>query len=84
MKITDIFSWLLAQEISLEELEQIFIEYYNGVYKGSYNVLLEIPKNVGKNIADCATELIEEGKNVAYIAKKENIIAIIGYKEYSY
>ena len=53
MKITDIFSWLPAQEISLEELEEIFIEYNNGVYKEDYKVLLKVPNNAGRNIVDC-------------------------------
>ncbi len=81
MKVTDIFSWLPAQEISLEELKEIFIEYNNGVYKRDYKVLLKVPNNVGRNIVDCTKELIEEGKNIAYLTKEKDIIAIIGYKE---
>ncbi len=81
MKVTDIFSWLPAQEISLEELEEIFIEYNNGVYKEDYKVLLKVPNNAGRNIVDCTKELIEEGKNIACLTKEKDIIAIIGYKE---
>lgn len=36
MKILDVFSWLPAKEISIEELEQIFIEHCNGTYEGEY------------------------------------------------
>ena len=32
MKVLDVFSWLPAKEISIEELEQIFIEHFNGAY----------------------------------------------------
>jgi hypothetical protein len=32
MKVLNIFSWLPAKEISLEKLEQIFVEYHGGIY----------------------------------------------------
>ena len=34
------FSWLPAKEISIEELEQMFIGHLNETYKGEYKVLL--------------------------------------------
>lgn len=80
MKITDMFSWLPAKEISIEELERIFIEHLNGTYEGEYKVLLEMPDNADKNILDSRTEMIEEGKSVACILKGEKIIAVVGYK----
>lgn len=80
MKITDMFSWLPAKEISIVELERIFIEHLNGTYEGEYKVLLEMPDNADKNIHDSRTEMIEEGKSVACILKGEKIIAVVGYK----
>lgn len=80
MKITDMFSWLPAKEISIEELERIFIEHLNGTYEGEYKVLLEMPDNADKNILDSRTEMIEEGKSVACILKGKKIIAVVGYK----
>ncbi len=74
MKITDIFSWLPAQEISLEELEEIFIEYNNGVYKEDYKVLLKVPNNAGRNIVDCTKELIEEGKILLALQKRRILL----------
>ena len=50
MKVLDVFSWLPAKEISIDELEQIFIEHLNGTYEGEYKVLLEMPDNADKNI----------------------------------
>ena len=50
MTVLDVFSWLPAKEISIEELEQIFIGHLNGTYKGEYKVLLEVPDNADKNI----------------------------------
>ena len=50
MKVLDIFSWLPAKEMSLEQLEQIFEEYYTGTYKGEYIISLKTPCNIGKDI----------------------------------
>ena len=81
MKVLDVFSWLPAKEISIEELEQIFIKHLNGTYEGEYKILLEIPDNVDKNILSSSAELIGERKAVAYILKDRNVIAVVGYKE---
>ena len=70
-----------AKEISIEELEQIFIKHLNGTYEGEYKVLLEIPDNADKNILSSSAELIGERKAVAYILKDGNVIAVVGYKE---
>lgn len=80
MKVLDVFSWLPAKEISIEELEQIFIEYLNGTYNGEYRVLLEMPDNADKNILNSRAVLAEEGKSAACILKGEKVIAVVGYK----
>ena len=81
MKVLDVFSWLPAKEISIDELAQIFTEHLNGAYEGEYKVLLEMPDNADKNILNSRAELIEEGKDVACILKDGNVIAVVGYKE---
>ena len=81
MKVLDVFSWLPAKEISIEELEQIFTGYLNGTYDGEYKVLPEMPDNADKNILNSRARLIEEGKNVACILKDGKVIAVVGYKE---
>ena len=81
MKVLDVFSWLPAKEISIEELEQIFIGHLNGTFEGEYKVLLEVPDNADKNILNSRASLIEEGKDVACILKGGNVIAVVGYKE---
>ena len=83
MTVLDVFSWLPAKEISIEELEQIFIKHLNGTYEGEYKVLLEIPDNADKNILSSSAELIGEGKGVAYILKDGNVIAVVGYNNFS-
>ena len=81
MKVLDVFSWLPAKEISIDELKQIFIKHLNGTYEGAYKVLLEMPDNADKNILNSRAELIEEGKDVACTLKGGNVIAVVGYKE---
>ena len=81
MTVLDVFSWLPAKEISIEKLEQIFINHLNGTYEGKYKVLLEIPDNADKNILSSSAELIGEGKAVACILKDGNVIAVVGYME---
>ena len=81
MIVLDVFSWLPAKEISIDELKKIFIKHLNGTYEGTYKVLLEMPDNADKNILNSRAELIEEGKDVACILKGGNVIAVVGYKE---
>lgn len=81
MKVMDIFSWLPAKEMSLEQLKQLFEEYFNGTYKEEYLISLETPCNLTNDILHCRAELMEEEKKVGYILKDDNIIALIGYKE---
>ena len=81
MKVLDVFSWLPAKEISIEELEQIVQEYFSGTYTGEYGVLLELPDNADKNILNSSATLIGEGKNVACVLKGEKVIAVVGYKK---
>ena len=83
MKVLDIFSWLPAKEMSLEQIEKIFEEYFKGTYKGEYIISLETPCNIGKDILNCRAELMEEGKKTGQILKDDNIIALIGYREQS-
>ncbi|MEY8425009.1 hypothetical protein AALB52_20160 [Lachnospiraceae bacterium 38-14] len=81
MTVLDVLSWLPAKEISIEELEQIFIKHLNGTYEGEYKVLLKIPDNADKNILSSSAELRGEGRAVACILKDGNVIAVVGYKE---
>lgn len=64
MTVLDVFSWLPAKEISIEELEQIFIGHLNGTYKGEYKVLLEVPDNADKNILNSRASVVHEGLNI--------------------
>ena len=81
MTVLDVFSWLPAKEISIEELEQTFTGHLNGTYEGEYKVLLEVPDNADKNILNSSARLIKEGKAIACILKDGNVIAVVGYRE---
>ena len=74
--VLDVFSWLPAKEISIEELEQIFIGHFNRTYEGEYKVLLEMPDNADKNILNSRETLIGEGKEVACILKTEKLLPL--------
>lgn len=81
MKVLDTFSWLPAKEISLQQLEQIFIDYKSGIYNSEHIVLSELPNNVSEDILTCKNELLKEWKKVTFILKGERVIAVIGYQE---
>lgn len=80
MKVLDIFSWIPVKDISLEQIEQIFMDYKSGSYHGEYVVLSEPPINISEQVLTCKNELLKEDKSIAYILKEENVIAVIGYK----
>lgn len=81
MKVLDIFSWVSAKEIGLEQLERIFIDYNCGICQKEYTILLELPYNAAENVLACKNELQKDGKKVAYILKNGSTIAVIGYRE---
>ena len=62
MKILDVFSWLPAKEISIEELEQIFIEHCNGTYEGEYKV--EGKMNVELYLKEMGQRIMERRKKL--------------------
>ena len=67
MKVLDTFSWLPAKEISLQQLEQIFIDYKSGNFNSGYIVLSEHPNTVSEDILTCKNDLLKEGKKVTFI-----------------
>ena len=53
--------------LAFERLEQIFIDYKSGSYNSEYVALDELPDQAAENVLNCKNDLLEEGKNVAYI-----------------
>ncbi len=80
MDILDIFSWLPEKEMSLEKIEEIVKDIYIGVSHEGYSVEYELPSQANTNIITATVDLIQEGKQVCFLLKDNQIISVIGYK----
>ncbi len=82
MKITDVFCWRDSEEISIDELKQIFIDFYvNKKCNDEFVIEKETPENSNSNVISCTEDMKAEGKNVAYVISKKEVIALISYFE---
>lgn len=80
MDILDIFSWLPEKEMSLEKIEEIVKDFYIGVSHEGYPVEYELPSQANANVIEVTADLIQEGKQVCFLLKDNQIISVIGYK----
>ena len=80
MRVLDIFSMLPAKELSVEQIEDIFLKSFDGVINDTYTVVHELPDNAESNIVECTNDLLREGKQVAYIKRQDSIVSTVGYK----
>ncbi len=81
MDILDIFSWLPAKEMSLEEIEQMTRLLYEGAQgNDKYRLEMQLPTEEDNNIVEVTEELLGEGKKVCYLLSEDIVIAAIGYK----
>ncbi len=80
MQILDVFSWLPKKEIDIDELKTIFLKSLEGIKDDDYEVVFEILDNTEVNIIEAAKELMSDEKLVAYIKRKDAVVAIVGYK----
>lgn len=80
MTILDIFSWLPAKELSLEEIENIVIDLENGISHEGYFIEHQRPADANENIVNTEKELVQEGKKVCFLLKEGQIISAIGYR----
>ena len=82
-KVLDIFSFLPANVISLEQLEKMFLdslsEISNNTKLGNEEIVVTCSSQswFTENIKECATELKSEGKQVAYIVCNEKPIDFV-------
>lgn len=81
MRVLDIFSNLPAKELSIEQIEDIFLKSYDGVINDTYTVVHELPDNAERNTVELKNELLREGKQVAYLLQDGVIVAVVGYKK---
>ena len=61
-------------------LEEIVKDIYIGVSHEGYSVEYELPSQAKANIIDVTEDLIQEGKQVCFLLKDNQIISAIGYK----
>ena len=81
MKVLDIFSWLPAEKVSLEEVKSVFMNYKNGIEIDEYVVLEDLPENVSEYIVECMEGVKHEGKKVATLIKEDKVVALVGYQD---
>lgn len=82
MTILDIFSWLPAKEISLEEIEKIVMALYEvRTSKDGYALELDLPKDADENVIGVTEDLVSEDKKVCYLMRDRKVIAAIGYRD---
>ncbi len=81
MTVLDVFSWLSEKEIDIEGIENIFLKSYKGVADNTYEIVHEIPENIGTDMFDCKNELLSEGKKVVYMMRAGVPVAVIGYRD---
>lgn len=84
MTILDIFSWLPAKEMSLDEIQRIVLALKNGNMNiDGFELKMEIPSDANENVVEVTNDLISEGKKVCYLLRAGEVIAAIGYREKS-
>ncbi len=84
MKIWDVFSRVSEKELPLKQIEDWFNEYYqtgNEFYEKYRIIAGHIPDSLDQNERECVSELIHEGKKVAFLSFDGKVCATIGYKE---
>ena len=81
MKVLDIFSWLPAEKVSLEEVKSVFMNYKNGIEIDEFVVLEDLPENVSEYIVECMEGVKHEGKKVATLIKEDKVVALVGYQD---
>ena len=84
LKITDIFSYLPAQEISIKHLEKIFIDTMNGKEHSHYMVFHDTQNIELSTSQILATNELILTKNVAYISHEDIVVAVVAYQKNSY
>ena len=80
MRVLDVFSMLPAKELSIEQIEGIVKNSFDGIINDTYAVVHELPDNAESNIIECTNDLLKEGKQVAYLMQNDLVLSVVGYK----
>ena len=81
MRVLDVFSYLPAIELSIEQIEDIFLKSCEDIVNDIYTVVYELPDNAEGNTVELINDLLREGKQVAYIMRHESLVSVVGYKK---
>lgn len=81
MDILDICSWVPANELSLEEIEEIVLSLNSGKpNEEGYSLDMKLPINANENVTSCSNDFISEGRRICYLLINNEVIAVVGYK----
>jgi len=81
MDILDISSWVPANELSLEEIEEIVLSLNSGKpNEEGYFLDMKLPINANENVISCSNDFISEGRRICYLLMNNEVIAVVGYK----
>jgi len=81
MRVLDVFSNLPAIELSIEQIEDIFLKSCEGIIDDTYTVVHELPDNVESNTVELINDLLREGRQVAYLMRQDSLVSVVGYKK---
>ena len=81
MDILDICSWVPANELSLEKIEEIVLSLNGGKSnEEGYSLEMKLPINANENVISCSNDFISEGRRICYLLMNNEVIAVVGYK----
>ena len=81
MRVLDVFSNLPAIELSIEQIEDIFLKSCEGEMDDTYTVVHELPDNAESNTVELINDLLREGRQVAYLMRQDSLVSVVGYKK---
>ena len=81
MRVLDVFSNLPAIELSIEQIEDIFLKSCEGVIDDTYTVVHELPDNAESNTVELINDLLREGRQVAYLMRQDSLVSVVGNKK---
>lgn len=81
MNILDICSWMPANELSLEKIEEIVLSLNSGKpNEEGYSLEMKLPINANENVISCSKNFSSKGRSICYLLINNEVIAVVGYK----